>query len=53
MNEFQIQEVASNLYDGGWRAADADDFKAEYSLTDEEAEAIAAALQKIERSVKQ
>lgn len=53
MNEFQAQEAAAFLYDGGWRAADADDFKAEYNLTDEEAEAIAAALQKIERSAEQ
>lgn len=34
------ESIASALYDGGWRADDKDQLKAEYDLTDEDVERI-------------
>ena len=34
------ESMAAALYDGGWRADDKDQLKAEYDLTDEDAERI-------------
>ena len=42
-----IESCAAALYDGGWRSADRDELLAEYDLTDTEADAICAELEKI------
>ena len=39
-DEAEFSTMAAALYDGGWRAEDRDDLKAEYDLTDEEADKI-------------
>ena len=39
-NESDIQNAASSLYDGGWRSHDRDWLQEEYSLPDDEVDAI-------------
>ena len=39
-DEAEFSTMAAALYDGGWRAEDRDDLKAEYDLTDEKADKI-------------
>lgn len=48
----QYRESAWSLYDGGWRAEDAEQLKLEYDLTDEELEALVAELAECERLAK-
>lgn len=42
-------QVAASLYDGGWRAADRDDIKNEYDLTDEQTDKICEKLAEYEK----
>ena len=44
---FDAHQAAPALYDGGWRAEDAEQLKAEYDLTDEETAALVAELEEI------
>ena len=39
-----VSSSAAALYDGGWRSADADQLRAEYDLTEEEAQGFYFAL---------
>lgn len=45
-----IWEIATALYDGGWRWTDKDELIEEYELTEEEAGAICITLEDIERN---
>ena len=45
MTREQIAYDAKDLFAGGWRAADREDFKKEYDLTDNEADMMAEALE--------
>lgn len=47
MTREQIAYDAKNLYDGGWRASDRNEFKKEYGLTDWEADVLAEELKKL------
>lgn len=42
-----IKTSAAALFDGGWRAEDIEELKAEYMLTDEEAQELAGALREL------
>lgn len=42
------RQIAASLYDGGWRAEDADELQQEYDLTDEELASIIDELEDIE-----
>ena len=46
MTREQIAYDAKDLFAGGWRAADREDFKKEYDLTDWEADVMAEELEK-------
>lgn len=46
------QHSAAALYDGGWRASDRDQLIAEYGLTEDEADAICAELERMESNDK-
>lgn len=46
MTDYEM--IASNLYDGGWRAKDKKELIEEYELTEEEAENICAMLENYE-----
>lgn len=43
-----LYEVASNLYDGGWRSADYKQLITEYDFSEEEATAICEVLESFE-----
>lgn len=47
MTREQIAYDAHDLFAGGWRAADREDFKKEYDLTDWEADVMAEELEKL------
>lgn len=40
MNISELQQAASNLYDGGWGSTDREKLIKEYQLTEDEADAI-------------
>lgn len=40
MDMAKLTDIASALYDGGWRAEDIETLKVEYGFTDEDAEAV-------------
>lgn len=48
LTDAQIQEVAANLFDGGWRSSDRDEIMDEYDLSDGEADRMVEALKGIE-----
>jgi hypothetical protein len=48
MDKSTVESMAAALYDGGWRAADREQFMAEYDLTNDEAEAICNELERYE-----
>lgn len=48
MTEIELREAASNLYDGGWRASDAEEIKKEYGLSIYELKIVLEALQDYE-----
>ena len=43
------EQVAASLYDGGWRAEDAEELQQEYKLTDEEMSSILKELERFEQ----
>lgn len=47
MTREQLAYAAPDLYDGGWRAADRDEFQKDYDFTDWEADVMAEELEKI------
>ena len=49
MQKHEIESMAANLYDGGWRSADKEGLIASYKLTDEEAEKLVSQLAEYER----
>ena len=50
MQEMQMSmgDIAANLYDGGWRAADREQMIVYYTLTEDEADAICELLEEYE-----
>lgn len=48
MSSEYLYEVASNLYDGGWRSADYNQLITEYDFSEEEATAICDILESFE-----
>lgn len=48
MTREQIAFVAMDLFAGGWRAADRDEFKKEYNLADWETDVMQEELEKLE-----
>jgi len=48
MKKHEIESMASNLYDGGWRSTDKEELIASYKLTEEEAEKLVAQLAEYE-----
>lgn len=53
INLVEIESMAASAYDGGWRAADKDELKKEYQLTDEETEAMVEKLAEYEADKKE
>jgi hypothetical protein len=49
MQKHEIESMASNLYDGGWRSTDKEELIASYKLTEEEAEKLVAQLAEYEQ----
>jgi hypothetical protein len=49
MKREKTESAAAALYDGGWRASDREQLISEYELTEDEAEAICAELERIEQ----
>lgn len=47
-----VSSSAAALYDGGWRSADADQLRAEYDLTEDEAQELCSALADLEEKNK-
>lgn len=45
----EYDSIASNLFDGGWRAADAEQLKEEYDLNDSDLEEIVTRLKEYEK----
>lgn len=45
----EYDSIASNLFDGGWRAADAGQLKEEYNLIDSDLEEIITRLEEYEK----
>ncbi|WP_455973610.1 hypothetical protein [Acidaminococcus intestini] len=50
MNISELQQAASNLYDGGWRSTDREELIKEYQLTEDEADAIVELLEQYEEN---
>lgn len=48
MSAVNIEDMACALYDGEWRKEDRDELKAEYNLTDTEADRVRDYLEKLE-----
>ena len=46
--QMRIGDIAANLYDGGWRAADREQMIGYYTLTEDEADAICELLEEYE-----
>ena len=46
-----LREIASNLYDGGWRSSDCSELKQEYNFNDYELDIIVDALQDYEQNM--
>lgn len=55
MQEMQMSmgDIAANLYDGGWRAADREQMIEYYTLTEDEADAICELLVEYENAEKE
>jgi hypothetical protein len=47
-----VSSSAAALYDGGWKSADADQLRAEYDLTEDEAQELCSALADLEEKNK-
>lgn len=43
-NTIELREIASNLFDGGWRSTDKDEIQSEYDFNDSEIEVVIEAL---------
>ncbi len=50
MNISELQQAASNLYDGGWRSTVREELIKEYQLTEDEADAIVELLEQYEEN---
>ena len=46
--QMSMGDIAANLYDGGWRAADREQMIGYYTLTEDEADAICELLEEYE-----